>query len=110
MDEILSRDRVAAAAKSKWFGLNEDTVVLDYVYNSDELKRIYGETFLVEDIGGTSSGQIVGFFFFKIQPKTNHGVYRFEIAGDHWIAEISKEPRKKWRVDKIYQEKEGLLR
>lgn len=69
-------------------------VVLNYVYQSKELKEKYGDSFEVSDMGGSTDNQI--FMFYQLYKGA--GQYFVDINKDEWIVKISKSYFGKWKV------------
>ena len=92
-----SREHVKLLVSNVGFGngrTDDEIVVLDYVYKSNELKEKYGDSFEVKEIGGNSDGQT--FFFLWLYKGT--GKYFVNINDDIWVVEVSKGYFGKWEV------------
>jgi len=95
-----SREYVKEACSSIGFGkgvMDDEVVVLDYVYKDEVLKEKYGDSFEVKDIGGNVE---MGTNFFGIYKGA--GKYGVTINGDEWTAEVNKSFFGKWEVTNCY--------
>ena len=100
VENTLSREHVKSICSAPNFGTDftdDKYVILNYVYESKEFAEKYGNTFEVEDIGGTAER---GLRFSQIYEGT--GKYFVTIDGEDWTFEVSKSLLGKWKVTKCY--------
>jgi len=100
-DDLSSRACIQYSSTFSTFGWgmgDAGDVALDYIYNSKELAKKYGNTFEVSDVGGTSDNQTTSLFMYK-----GTGTYFVKIKGDYWIVELSKGYFWRWEVTKCYK-------
>jgi len=95
-ENIRSREYTKKICSSVNFGrgsMDDEYVALAYVYNNEELREKYGESFEVIDFGGSAE---FGTQFFGIYKAT--AIYVMMIDDDDWIVELSKGYFGKWKV------------
>ena len=100
-----SRETVEFLSSKEGFGSGRtdvETVVLKYVYNDAALAEKYGDTFCVDNFGGSDDG--ITFLFSWLYKGT--GDYFVEINGDTWWVNVSKSYFGKWEVTDCYQKNE----
>lgn len=99
-EHLMSREYVAEWCKTSNFGWSSDSIpyiALNYLYNDEELKEKYGETFVADDIGGTADWDFRLFDLYS-----GKATYVVTIKDDRWIVELSKEFSNKWEITNCY--------
>ena len=106
-DEFYSRSRVDSICASESFGkgrTDDIYVALKYIYDSDELSKLYGDSFEMSDnnvICYTSEGS--GFIgIYKGEAR-----YGFVLDSTTYIVSLSKKYFGKWEVNDFYLENES---
>lgn len=91
-----SREAIASYASGENFGMGKDDfgeIALDYVYHDESMEDRYGDSFVVEESGGSADNTTV-FGFTK-----GNATYYVTIEGDRWVIELTKEYGRKWTVE-----------
>lgn len=97
-----SREEIEQFASEKDFGkgvFDAEKVVLQYIYNNDELEEKYGKDFCVSDYDGWEDSKPLFFVWFY----HGKGEYSVVIGNDTWIVKVSKGCFGKWEVTDCYQ-------
>lgn len=102
-DDPYSREAVEYYSSKMAFGggwlLDVQTVVLQYIYNNDELEEKYGKDFCVSDCGGWEDSET----FFFLWLNRGKSVYFVDIGNDTWTVKVEKSYFGKWEVTDFYQ-------
>jgi hypothetical protein len=97
LEELYSRENVKKVTESANFGdgtTDQMYVILDYIYTNDELRKKYGDTFVVCNFGG--AGDMKTFMFYQLYKGTYNGFV--DINNDRWDVNLSKSYFGKWKV------------
>lgn len=100
IENPLSRQHVASVCSESNFGadlMDAEYVVLNYVYQNEEMAEKYGDSFEVEEMGD-SIGTITSFLWMY----KAIGKYCVKIKGDDWTVEAAKSYLGKWQVTDCY--------
>ena len=100
---LYSREYINTLKEGNSFGkgaLEAHLVMLDYIYNNEEISELYGDDFEVDENGVIGTSETDHFLLKSIIKGTSE--FRFLIIDDVWVVNAEIEYFGKWEVTDCY--------